>query len=75
MGICASRPSRYRIDPVDPLKNEAKEKKIKGLVCWVNIYLSNVFNKIPLPSIYIISFDIFDFRMYPFFLKKTRIFL
>eukprot|EP00948_MAST-09A_sp_MAST-9A-sp1_P002881 g2881.t1 len=28
MGICASRPSRYRIDPVDPLKNEAKEKVI-----------------------------------------------
>ena len=36
------------------IPTKTKEKNIKGLVCWVNIYLSNVFNKIPLPSIYII---------------------
>ena len=29
------------------IPTKTKEKKIKDLLCWVNIYLSNVFNKFP----------------------------
>jgi len=37
------------------IPTKTKEKNIKGLLCWLNIYLSNVFNKIPLQSIYNIN--------------------
>ena len=30
------------------IPTKTKEKKIKGLLCWMNIYLSIVFNKFPI---------------------------
>ena len=30
------------------IPTKTKEKKTKGLLCWIKIYLSNVFNEFPI---------------------------